>query len=101
MLRFFRDTSLWSPLIADRSFLSWLVKVPTEAEQLRARQISYHQINRLEELWKEGKAKATLEDLDRPDNNDEEPAGILLRYEDAYQYQVSQYSRKTVVTSDH
>lgn len=81
------DTSLWSPLISDRSFLSWLVKVPTEAEQLHARQINHHQINRLEEVWKEGNAKATVQDLDRPDNNDDEPAGILLRYEDAYQYQ--------------
>ncbi|CAO1622559.1 unnamed protein product [Parajaminaea phylloscopi] len=81
------DTSLWSPLISDRSFLSWLVKVPSEAEQVRARQVTYHQINRLEELWKEGNAQATVEDLDRPDANDEEPAGILLRYEDAYQYQ--------------
>lgn len=80
------DTSLWSPLIADRSFLSWLVKVPSEAEQLRARQISFHQINKLEELWKEGDAKATVDDIDKP-GNDEEPNGILLRYEDAYQYQ--------------
>lgn len=54
---------------------------------MRARQITFHQINRLEELWKEGNAKASVEDLDRPDANDEEPAGILLRYEDAYQYQ--------------
>lgn len=80
------DTSLWAPLIADRSFLSWLVKVPSEAEQLRARQITFHQINRLEEVWKEGDSKATVDDLDRP-GNDEEPAGIILRYEDAYQYQ--------------
>lgn len=79
------DTSQWAPLIEDRSFLTWLVKVPSEPEQLRARQISYHQINRLEELWKENR-QATLEDLDRP-GVDEEPQPILLRYEDAYQYQ--------------
>ncbi|EIM20663.1 hypothetical protein WALSEDRAFT_54922 [Wallemia mellicola CBS 633.66] len=79
------DTSQWAPLIEDRSFLTWLVKVPSETEQLRARQISYNQINRLEELWKDDRA-ATLEDLDRP-GVDEEPQPILLRYEDAYQYQ--------------
>ena len=46
------DQSQWQPLINDRCFLSWLVKVPSESEQLRARQISAVQINKLEELWK-------------------------------------------------
>ncbi|GAA5867915.1 hypothetical protein JCM1840_003487 [Sporobolomyces johnsonii] len=79
------DTTQWSPLIEDRSFLSWLVKVPSEQEQLRARQITFHQINKLEELWREN-AQATLEDLEKP-GVDDEPQPILLRYEDAYQYQ--------------
>ncbi|KAK0547452.1 ATP-dependent RNA helicase [Tilletia horrida] len=79
------DTSTWAPLIDDRCFLTWLVKMPSEQEQLRARQVSFHQINRLEELWKENE-NATLEDLDKP-GVDEDPPGILLRYEDAYQYQ--------------
>jgi regulator of nonsense transcripts 1 len=79
------DTSQWSPLIEDRCFLTWLVKVPTEHEQLRARPITLQQINRLEEVWKDN-ANASLEDLDKP-GVDEEPNGILLRYEDAYQYQ--------------
>lgn len=47
-----RDPSQWQPLIQDRQFLSWLVKVPSDQEQLRARQISAQQINKLEELWK-------------------------------------------------
>lgn len=42
----------WKPLIHDRQLLSWLVKVPSSQEQLRARQITAAQINRLEELWK-------------------------------------------------
>ena len=42
----------WQPLISDRSFLSWLVKVPSEQEQARARQITAQQINKLEERWK-------------------------------------------------
>ncbi|GAA5922644.1 hypothetical protein JCM3775_005802 [Rhodotorula graminis] len=79
------DTTQWSPLIEDRSFLSWLVKVPSEQEQLRARQITFHQINKLEELWRDN-ANATLEDLEKP-GVDDEPQPILLRYEDAYQYQ--------------
>lgn len=79
------NASLWAPLIDDRSFLSWLVKPPSETEQLRSRQISFQQINRLEDLWREN-ANATLEDLDKP-GVDDEPQPILLRYEDAYQYQ--------------
>lgn len=42
----------WKPLIHDRQLLSWLVKVPSENDQLRARQVTATQINRLEELWK-------------------------------------------------
>ena len=79
------NASLWAPLIDDRSFLSWLVKPPSETEQLRSRQISFAQINRLEDLWREN-AHATLEDLDKP-GVDDEPQSILTRYEDAYQYQ--------------
>ncbi|KAJ3594968.1 hypothetical protein NHX12_004273 [Muraenolepis orangiensis] len=79
------DSSQWQPLIQDRCFLSWLVKIPSEQEQLRARQITAQQINKLEELWKENPS-ATLEDLEKP-GVDEEPNHVLLRYEDAYQYQ--------------
>lgn len=79
------NASLWAPLIDDRSFLSWLVKPPSETEQLRSRQISFAQINRLEDLWRDN-ANATLEDLEKP-GVDDEPQPILVRYEDAYQYQ--------------
>ncbi|KAF9028563.1 ATP dependent helicase [Hymenopellis radicata] len=79
------NAALWSPLIDDRSFLSWLVKPPSETEQLRSRQISFAQINRLEDLWREN-ANATLADLEKP-GADDEPQPILPRYEDAYQYQ--------------
>ena len=47
-----RDASQWQPLIQDRCFLTWLVKIPSEEEQMRARQITAQQINKLEELWK-------------------------------------------------
>ncbi|KAI8096811.1 RNA helicase-domain-containing protein [Halteromyces radiatus] len=79
------DTSQWMPLIDDRCFLTWLVKIPPEQEQLRARQITSNQINKLEELWKDD-TNATLEDLEKP-GVDDEPHPVLLRYEDAYQYQ--------------
>ncbi len=72
------DPSEWKPLIEDRCFLSWLVKVPSEQEQFRARQITAQQINKLEELWKET-PEAKFEDLERP-GVDEEPTQVLLRF---------------------
>ncbi|XP_021765730.1 regulator of nonsense transcripts 1 homolog [Chenopodium quinoa] len=79
------DLSQWCPLIDDRCFLPWLVKVPSEQEQLRARQISAQQINKIEELWKTN-PDASLEDLEKP-GVDDEPQPVVLKYEDAFQYQ--------------
>lgn len=79
------DMSQWLPLIDDRSFLPWLVKVPSEHEQLRARQITSTQIAKLEELWRDNPL-AVVEDLDRP-GVDDEPIPVLDKYEDGYQYQ--------------
>ena len=75
----------WKPLIHDRSFLTWLVKIPPENEQLRARQISAAQINRLEDLWKNN-IEAGFQDIAKQ-VPDVEVAHVLLRYEDGYQYQ--------------
>ncbi|CAN0842759.1 Regulator of nonsense transcripts 1 homolog [Linum grandiflorum] len=79
------DLSQWCPLIDDRCFLQWLVKIPSEQEQLRARQISAQQINKIEELWKSN-PDASLEDLEKP-GVDDEPQSVALKYDDAYQYQ--------------
>lgn len=54
----------WQPLIEDKSFLAWLIKIPGEQETLRARHISSQQIVKLEEVWKDH-PEATVEDLDR------------------------------------
>src|SRR5258708_13154859 len=59
------NSTLWAPLIDDRQFLSWLVKIPSEAEQLRSRQISFGQINKLEDLWRE-KKKTKQKELQKP-----------------------------------
>uniref|UniRef100_A0AAQ4NXC5 UPF1 RNA helicase and ATPase n=1 Tax=Gasterosteus aculeatus aculeatus TaxID=481459 RepID=A0AAQ4NXC5_GASAC len=81
------DSSQWQPLIQDRCFLSWLVKIPSEQEQLRARQITAQQINKLEELWKENPT-ARLEDLEKP-GVDEEPQhsqiDVALSQDSTYQ----------------
>lgn len=79
------DQDQWKPLISDRCFLSWLVNVPSDQDQLRARQVSAAQMYKLEELWKENE-EATFQDLERP-GIDTEPSQVLLRYVDGYQYQ--------------
>ena len=79
------DLSQWMPLIEDRAFLPWLVKVPSERDQLRARQITTAQVNKLEELWRTD-PQATLMDLENPTLT-EEVQPTLLHYEDGYHYQ--------------
>ena len=59
--------------------------MPWDAEQLRARQITAPKINKLEDLWKEN-VDAGFHDLEKP-GVDEDPAQVLLRYQDGYQYQ--------------
>ena len=64
------DLAQWQPLISDKMFLPWLVKVPGEQDVLRSRQLSTVQANRLEELWKTN-PDAGLDDVDRPGEDDE------------------------------
>ncbi|GAB7365669.1 hypothetical protein MBLNU230_g7010t1 [Neophaeotheca triangularis] len=80
------DTSKWQPLIEDRSFLPWLVNAPTDQEQMRARHLPPQVIAKLEEMWKDN-SSATIQDLEKSAGIDDEPAPVLLRYDDAYQYQ--------------
>ncbi|CDW60097.1 UPF1 Zn bind domain containing protein [Trichuris trichiura] len=67
----------WKPLIQDRAFLTWLVKMPSVTEQMKARQVTPLQMNRLEEFWKE-KPDATLEDIENP-SIDEEPQRVSIK----------------------
>lgn len=80
------DVARWQPLIESRSFLDWLVPAPSDAEQLRARQLTPSTIARLEEMWKED-ANATVEDLEKAATVDDDPHPVLLRYDDPYHYQ--------------
>lgn len=80
------DISKWQPLIEDRSFLPWLVSLPTDAEQLRGRHLTPPMIAKLEEMWKDN-ANATIQDLEKAAGIDDEPAPVMLKYDDAYQYQ--------------
>ncbi|KAK4472513.1 hypothetical protein MN116_002682 [Schistosoma mekongi] len=78
------DPAQWQPIIQGRQFLTWLVKVPIDEQQAKARQISAQQINRLEEMWKEN-PQAAVEDLEKP-GADNEVNPVLLRYEHSQQY---------------
>lgn len=92
------DVKEWLPIIEDRCFLPWLVKVPTEMEQMNARQITSAQIAKLEELWREN-ALATIDELDKP-GIDDEPTPVLNIYEDGYQYQ-NVFGPLVKIESDH
>jgi regulator of nonsense transcripts 1 len=81
------ELAQWHPLIQDRKFLPWLVKVPSDKLLLRAREISQAQMTKLEELWKD-EPEARYADLNRPDIVEhEEMAPTLLQYEDGFHYQ--------------
>ena len=53
------------------------MKTPSEAEQLRARQISMAQMGKLEDLWREN-PQARLEDADAQEE-DEEMQPVVAR----------------------
>lgn len=80
------DTSRWEPLINDRAFLPWLVAPPTDAEQLRARHLTPNMIGKLEEMWKI-EPGATIMDLEKAANVDDDPQPVLLKYDDPFHYQ--------------
>jgi len=78
------DASRWAPLIENRSFLSWFVRIPSSATQRNAQPISSAQICKLENLWRDNE-QATLEDVENPTKEKELPK-TLVRYENAEQY---------------
>jgi regulator of nonsense transcripts 1 len=80
------DISRWEPLIKDRSFLTWLVATPSDAEQLRARHLTPPMMAKLEEMWKEV-PNATVADLETGVGIDDDPHPVLLKYDDPYHYQ--------------
>ncbi|GAX13849.1 regulator of nonsense transcripts 1 [Fistulifera solaris] len=81
------ELSQWHPVLQDRQFLPWLLSVPSEKLQLRARDISQAQMARLEELWKTN-PEARYADLNRPEITEEQDLPSVQRvYDDGYHYQ--------------
>eukprot|EP00434_Breviolum_minutum_P014951 symbB.v1.2.013182.t1/scaffold927.1/size151520/2 len=56
---------------------------------MRCWNITAAQVNKLEEMWKTTNPDATIEDLDGKSGPgmEDDPQPVMLRYEDAYQYQ--------------
>ncbi|CAN6632681.1 ATP-dependent helicase Nam7p [Trichomonascus vanleenenianus] len=82
------DTSEWLPLIEDRQFLPWVVSKPSEKDQLRSRHLTPSEMLRLEDLWKTNPV-ATVADLLTNEEEEMPIEPVLLKYDDAFQYQRS------------
>lgn len=78
------DLSQWLPLIEDKSFLPWLVRVPSEEEQKNAKQLTFAQITRIEEAWKE-KPQAKVDEIEAA-FVEAEPQAVKLCYDNFKQY---------------
>lgn len=81
------DTDQWQPIIEERQFLPWVAEDPSDEEKLKSRLITPSQIAKLEAKWRSNK-DATINDIDAPESQEDIPP-ILLRYQDAYEYQRS------------
>ncbi|KAK6202302.1 P-loop containing nucleoside triphosphate hydrolase protein [Scheffersomyces amazonensis] len=82
------DTSQWQSLIEDRQLLSWVAAHPTEHDKVGARLVTSEQITKLEAQWRLNR-HATISDITEVDDAQEDILPILMRYNDAFQYQQS------------
>ena len=80
------EVDRWSALIQDKEFVEWLLKIPSEKEQMRARQVTAAQIRKLEDIWREN-PDVTMEDIKHGEQQDDGPNPVQGKYEDAYEYQ--------------
>ena len=54
------DLEAWKPLIEEKRFLPWIVSVPTEEEDRKARKITIKEISKIEEEIRNGKIPTTV-----------------------------------------
>lgn len=79
------DTSKWQPLIEERSFLSWLVKIPNEQESSRSRKVNLNIISKLEESWKLD-PETNVEQVLNSNLINLQPDPVLNQFDDAFEY---------------
>ena len=75
------DLALWQPLIEERAFVPWLVKVPDLEDEERYAPFSSDQIAQLEESWRSGGTAASAPAAPALLNP------VPLRFDDAFHYQ--------------
>lgn len=84
------DGNNWKPLVDERQFVSWIATIPTEDELVASKIISYQQIKDLESKWRQQTRSSNDNQSDQGDDqSQQEVLPILMRYNDAYQYQRS------------
>ncbi|KAJ2735917.1 ATP-dependent RNA helicase [Coemansia sp. BCRC 34962] len=79
------DATQWQPLIHERQLISWLVRVPSAQAQQKSNAVNSQQIRSFEEMWVRSSG-SMVGDAVAPEA-ETEAQKVLLRYEDAYQYQ--------------
>ncbi|KAJ2782592.1 ATP-dependent RNA helicase [Coemansia interrupta] len=77
------DALQWQPLIHERQLINWLVQEPSKQAQQGSRALSSQQIRTLEDTWIRSSGNSVSETV----GPEIEVPRVLLRYEDAYQYQ--------------
>ena len=81
------DMSQWEPLIQDRAFVDWLVTHPEGRELRGSKKLRIEEAKRLEDMWKQGKNEAKLDDLATLISDEESVLPVALHYTDAGQYE--------------
>lgn len=82
------DIESWSPLISERSILPWLVQMPNEKLEARARKLDVGKIQKLEGFWKSGVENCTLDEIDVREREDVlEPTKTV--YEDVFDFKAT------------
>ncbi|KAJ2867485.1 ATP-dependent RNA helicase [Coemansia aciculifera] len=79
------DATQWQPLIHERQLINWLVRVPSAQAQQKSNTVNSQQIRSFEEMWVRN-SSSLVGDAIAPEA-EVEAQKVLLRYEDAYQYQ--------------
>lgn len=78
------DPNDFTPLVQEKTLANWLVKPSSDNKLKRARQITYEQINNLEEMRKNN-PDVKFEDLNQ-NGKKKKLREVLLKYEDGYEY---------------
>jgi regulator of nonsense transcripts 1 len=74
------DLDAWKPLIEEKRFLPWIVSVPTEEEDRKARKVTIKEISKIEEEIRNGKIPARTPEVI------ENIKKIKLRYNNPREY---------------